>query len=296
MQPTLLSGRTIFKHRAHAPYQVLRYLDPDLMVDVGAATGYMTTTMLRMSPQSRVHAFEPFPGNHRFFTDHVAGDPRVTFDPRAVCDEDGQATFSVPSVVAGSEPGWENHAGYSSLGMLVSQPRGQNNFTVNTCRLDSVFDEHIRFLKIDTQGAEAKVLKGCERLLAEGKIDILHVEFMGEPDVVDYLSDRDFVFIDTECTIINSRNADLEAWEIVRSSSLSTGRTVLVAWPRQQFSQLSAYADFLRTERHRLGSVWSDLLCVSRSFLPHFMFAAGQVDAEFGPAYAISIRDKLDAA
>jgi len=49
--------------------------------------------------------------------------------------------------------------------------------TVYTNKLDNYDIDHIDFLKIDVEGVEDKVLRGCEQLLKEGKIKFIQFEF-----------------------------------------------------------------------------------------------------------------------
>ncbi|MEM7114856.1 MAG: hypothetical protein AAF614_20640 [Chloroflexota bacterium] len=49
-------------------YDVLSYLNLGLCVDVGAAAGHITRKLCHVGgEQTRVVAFEPFPGNHVYF-------------------------------------------------------------------------------------------------------------------------------------------------------------------------------------------------------------------------------------
>jgi len=73
--------------------EVTRHLKQ--MLDVGAAAGSTTRQMLQNSPQSRVIAFEPFPGNFPHFERTIGGDPRVTFVKAAVGPETW--TFEPPA-------------------------------------------------------------------------------------------------------------------------------------------------------------------------------------------------------
>jgi len=289
----MLNGRTIFKDRSNAIYQILKHYPPGLMVDAGAAAGHMTGLMLRASPTSRVHAFEPFPGNFKFFNEHIGDDPRVTLDKRAVSDAPGKANFLVPSSVAGTEAGWENMKGYSSLGMLGAPKEGQVSITVECCRIDDVVNEQVRFLKIDTQGAESKVLRGCSKLFDKDMIDIMFVEFDGKNDVIQIILDHGFTIIGTECVLVVETGEKPDKWDVIREGVLSTGLKSLKAWPKQHISDPYDYSQFLRDERKLLGKTWTDLVCVSKSALPWFMYAAGKRDQEVGPQQAFSVKGPL---
>lgn len=290
----ILRGQDFFRDRSHAAYQALKHYPSGLMIDAGAASGYTSGMMIRMSPNSRVIAFEPFQGNHKFFEEFIGGDERVTLDKRAVSDQSGTANFNVPSVVVGSEAGWENMAGYSSLGGLGGSGKDNNTFQVETCRLDEIVHERIRFLKIDTQGAELRVLNGCEGLIDQNLIDVMFVEFDGNKDVMRFLIEAGFYILDTECVLTLTGAAEVEErWRVVRESTLSTGKRIKVAWPKPHVSDPYEYCDMLRSERARLGMTWTDLVCVAPHAFEDFQAACKKRDAEVSANFAISMKSKI---
>jgi len=170
----------------------------------------------------------------------------------------------------GIEKGWEAMAGYSSLGGLSKKWDKSGSFVVETCRLDEVVNERIRFLKIDTQGGELGVLRGCSRLFEKDFIDIMMIEFDGNERVLIEILDRGFTIIDNECTIAPEGVEDLNAWNVVRRGNLSTGKPAVTAWPKVHIENPYEYCDFLKNQR-RVGIVWTDLICVSQSAKAAFM-------------------------
>lgn len=101
----LFSGRGLFAGRRHAAYDLLAYLEPGLLLDIGASNGAFTKLMLAKSPQSEVLAFEPFPGNITLLRENVGHDPRVTIFERAVTHKAEPVDFEVASTVATSTTG-----------------------------------------------------------------------------------------------------------------------------------------------------------------------------------------------
>jgi FkbM family methyltransferase len=87
------------------------------------------------------------------------------------------AEFIVPSIVQGTEPGWIEYTGYSSVGFISDNkkkfaPQARYNsprsrvLKVNTTTIVKEFPkEIINFMKVDVQGAEKKVLIGAFSLL-----------------------------------------------------------------------------------------------------------------------------------
>lgn len=273
----LVRGRPFLGERINAPYALLKYLEPGLLLDVGAAAGHTAALMLDMSPASKLEAFEPNVENLRFFTSNIGS--LATLHPVAVSDLDGDVSFVVPSKISGTEPGWTGMAGYSSAGMIASAKEELPTTRVKSVRIDTVVAEHVRFIKIDTQGAELRVLRGAEKLLKRQQVDMLLIEFSGKMDVVEELAGHGYRFIDTLCVLHNQRTSSIENWDVIRQSSLSTGAAAVHAWPTPEFPSVEDYSLFLEAEHRRLkASVWTDLLCVSEAFYERFAAGAAALD------------------
>ena len=158
-------------------------------LDGGAGAGDTAREMLAAGVL-QVDAFEPFPGNHRFFDPE---DTRITLHKFALGETPGAARFEVPSTVKEGTPGWEERVGYSSLGRLKSwspselKRMGRNRVVqVQVVRADDIV-EHADFIKLDLQGGEFAALKGMKRLLASAKV--VWVEFAGDLRVLDMLEE-----------------------------------------------------------------------------------------------------------
>ena len=60
-------------------------------IDGGAGSGSTARQMIRhLAPGQRVHAFEPFPGNHRFFKPEETG---IVLHPYALAAQPREKTF-----------------------------------------------------------------------------------------------------------------------------------------------------------------------------------------------------------
>jgi FkbM family methyltransferase len=274
------SGRPFFGERSLAVYDILAKLPPGLMLDVGAAAGGITKRMLERSPQSRVIAFEPFPGNYPHFAKIVGDDPRVTLIKAAVSNKARKGKLFVASTVTGSEKNWEKMVGYSSAGFLVEDDdkRGEKSIAVDTVRIDDVVgNEHVRFMKIDVQGGELGVLQSAERAISEGRIDFMFVEFAGERDVLKHLLDRGMQIFDSEYLLIpKTSKADFSNWEIFRDLTLSSGTGAHRAWPRAISYSPDDYCRFFDEERKKIGFIWTDIVAVAPHFVEQFAKAAKQ--------------------
>ena len=283
------SGRDLFGPGESSAFSLLPYLEPGLFLDVGAAAGHNTHSMLRRSPDSRVKAFEPFPGNLPFFLETIGDDGRVELFPNAVSNVTGTHDFHVGSTVAGSEAGWEKMTGYSSVGKLVegTRPESGEIIQVDTVRIDDVIGEDaVRFMKIDVQGGELSVLQSAQQAMAEGRIDMMLLEYSGDQGIVDFLGryapriyDSDYLLVPTPKRRWYGlkRLAELRNWSVIDEARLSTGRTAFNAWPLQLPKAPDEYAKFLRSENQRIGYVQTDLLVVCGHFREAFELARAKL-------------------
>ncbi len=133
---------------------VRRALKPgDVAVDVGANIGVYTLEMARaVGTQGRVWAFEPDPANAVLLEKNVMrnGYRNVTVIRAAVADFSGRSTIA-------------RHA--DNAGMHKLSETG--DVDVEVVRLDDLVQPPVKFLKIDVEGAEAAVLRGAHRTIAQ---------------------------------------------------------------------------------------------------------------------------------
>lgn len=298
----------IDKPRRDCIYDILGHLDLGLCVDVGAAAGHNTRRIRRAGGgRTRVVAFEPFPGNHEFFYQSTMRLDNVTLIKKAVSDSVGVAEFTVPSVVQGTEPRWEKYTGYSSDGFLSSQvddahpsiPRflkrtirriaegalrrpPPQRLIVETTSIDTEFTagEPIDFMKIDVQGGEARVLLGSDGMLRTRRINILYIEWSGDPGVVRALGQHEYRIYDSTY-IATPRIHDVKpfekmGFEFIDEVQLSTGK---VAYHLLLTSkQLSPSEAIKMVRKGNLGCIHTDLIAVSENTLGRFLEAAERYD------------------
>jgi FkbM family methyltransferase len=245
-------------------YSWLSALPPGLMLDVGAAAGTASARMLEFSPKSRVVAFEPFPGNHPFIDKKLGADARVVIVKQAVSNNNDPASFFVESTITHGTGKWAGMEGYSSGGMIIapSDPRAQKAITVPTCRLDDTVSEPVRFLKIDVQGGEGRVLDGARKLFDDHGVELVLAEFQGDKRVLRFLAKRGYAIFDSK--YLSSRSSfDPVDWHIVGKGKLSSGKTVHTATPKHAPESPGEYASWFKQERKRYGSFWTDLIAVA---------------------------------
>jgi len=141
--------------------------------DVGANVGHVSERFLRHFPQATIHAFEPVSSTFRRLQRTLGRHPRLTLHKMAASDTAGSATIRL----------FDDPAKNTLVGDLVDSyhinPSGFEK--IEMCRLDAVISEfkidYIDLLKIDVEGFEANVLRGCGESLMPERIRYIYFEF-----------------------------------------------------------------------------------------------------------------------
>jgi FkbM family methyltransferase len=168
----------------------------DTVLDVGANTGQTALTVVRYFPKSRVYSFEPVPSTFQELVWNIAKHPNIEAICCAMGDSQGSARIT-------TEPLSGSNTLLLDVG-LNPNPKSLLQVQVNT--IDAFCAEReiqrVSLLKIDTEGYEINVLRGAERLLAEGRIDFILAECdffrrSSEPhgdfsEIFKYISSRGF--------------------------------------------------------------------------------------------------------
>lgn len=127
-----------------------------LFVDVGANLGYFTLLWLHGNPDNRAIAVEASPRNQALLGNNLSRnqlEDRCQLIPKAAGDANQTVTFDL---------GPEDQTGWGGINSGIS---GTQSVEVEMVRLDSIISEPISVLKIDVEGADTLVIKGCEELL-----------------------------------------------------------------------------------------------------------------------------------
>lgn len=147
--------------------QLLRSHDIDLILDIGANDGQYAIEVRRLGYRGRIVSFEPLPDVATRLRERTADDPAWTMRAVALGDAPGSATINIAG----------NSASSSLLSMLPEHEHLApgtacvGHVKVDVERFDDIADEVIEgaanpYMKIDTQGFEARVLEG-----AKGSLD-----------------------------------------------------------------------------------------------------------------------------
>ena len=135
----------------------------DTCIDVGAHTGRHTLPMARcINPGGRVFAFEPIPAIATDLREKLSASPDINdivkLTQCALADVSGETDFTLVS----------NNPGYSGLLPRHYDREEQTKIIrVLLCRLNDFIAEipTVRYIKIDCEGAELRVLRGANLLL-----------------------------------------------------------------------------------------------------------------------------------
>lgn len=169
--------RHIFMHRYDPSLMAfIRKIcrEGDRAVDIGANAGALTVTAANaVGPKGVISAIEPNPGLARRMESLAMRNPMGNIEVLACAM--GDQEDSLPFYVSSSHP-------YSSL-----DPQYLPNYPVKEIvdvavrTLDGVWKdelrrEHVRFLKVDAQGYENRILEGGRQFLNEDRPDCIVVE------------------------------------------------------------------------------------------------------------------------
>jgi FkbM family methyltransferase len=162
------------------------------VMDVGANVGQSAETFLRIFPAARVYSLEPARKSFDDLCSRHKGNSRLTLLHYAASDEEG------PRELRHSEVSLANSLSIPWRSTGTSE-------TVNCRRIDRLSEElnidQLNLLKIDTEGHDLQVLKGTDRMLFEGRVDMIVVECGFKPNdschsdfyaIADYLKPFNF--------------------------------------------------------------------------------------------------------
>jgi FkbM family methyltransferase len=153
---------------------VLQNLKCDYVVDVGANRGQFALIARKMFPKAKIHSFEPLEEPAQIFKKVLGNDSGVTLHPYAIGREkmttvihvtrndDSSSILSITQTQSSMFPGATEMETRQVTVLPLSQV------------LDAESIPPAALLKIDVQGFELEVLKGCSDIL--GKFSHLYIE------------------------------------------------------------------------------------------------------------------------
>ncbi len=164
--------------------EVLTSVGARVLFDVGANAGEWTATAHRLMPGARIHAFEIIPDTAAQLRANLAGTDAVTVNELGLDAEAG-------TVEVRYYPDFSEGSGFALLDRDL--PYELRTATVVTgdgyCAEHGI--GHIDLLKIDVEGAEERVLRGFDRMLGDGAVDVVQFEY-GRSNIASHFLLRDF--------------------------------------------------------------------------------------------------------
>lgn len=159
------------------------FLKPgDIVIDVGAHNGRHSLPMAdKVSPSGNIHCFEPLPIQFNnicsLVEDRGKGDIIFTYNC-ALGETNGKTTFT-------HVPDFPEYSGFKER-QYHDDDIQRNVIPVDVKTLDSFLMEFssLRFIKIDTEGAELSVLRGGRQLIAKTR-PIISFE-LGNSSLINY--------------------------------------------------------------------------------------------------------------
>jgi FkbM family methyltransferase len=154
------------------------------VMDVGANVGCFSKEMVQAAPNSVVHAFEPFPAAYdqlQTLAQSVEG--RIVPHGNAMSNEVGTSVLFLNSadVTNSLLPNADSASEYQPDNFAV--PTGSLEVSLDTvdrfCQNQNISLLHL--LKIDTQGADLRVLQGASRMIENGQVCLVLVEALFVP-------------------------------------------------------------------------------------------------------------------
>ena len=141
----------------------VRAAGAELVVDVGANTGFYSLLAVAVSPDIRVTAYEPLPYVRDMLAANIACSPdrdRITVLPYALSDFSGTGTLFVPDAAHGLVETSASLAATFKDGALSRQQ-------VGVATLDALHTgaPRVAVLKVDAEGHDLQVLRGARSVL-----------------------------------------------------------------------------------------------------------------------------------
>jgi FkbM family methyltransferase len=154
----------MFLKRCHEPETEMVFKEmaktSKVFLDVGANIGYFSFLVKQMSPQAKVHSFEPLPQNISAYHNNckLNGFSSMTLHEVCVADKKGDTEFLIPP---SEESGWGRMA---HRDLFNGEKIKRSVITLDEfCEQNQITG--VDLMKIDVEGYEFKVLQGAQKLI-----------------------------------------------------------------------------------------------------------------------------------
>lgn len=164
----------------HAQQKLIRVNTSPIIFDVGASVGQTTSQYRKHFPQAEIFSFEPMDHSFSKLKTNFGHDPKTHCFSVAFSDNESEETFFVNKGAETSsllKPTKES-VQWSPVGVMetVRSLKVSTRTLDNFCRSQKI--RNIDILKMDTQGAELKILKGAQNLLESNSIHLIYTEVL----------------------------------------------------------------------------------------------------------------------
>jgi FkbM family methyltransferase len=171
----------------HDPFSqqkaLLKGVTDPVIFDVGASVGSVTGLYRQLWPNATIHAFEPFLESFRTLKATFASDRLIHAHQFGFAERVGSLSLNVNNVPDTNSLFPSDAAGSFFWGKTITDTIQQVEVEISTvdafCQTNGI--AHVDLLKIDTQGAEARVLQGSEAMLREKRISCVYLEIILVP-------------------------------------------------------------------------------------------------------------------
>jgi FkbM family methyltransferase len=141
-----------------------------VIFDVGANIGDWSAAVLALNNNCLIHAFEPMHTTFAALRQRFEGNSRVQIVNEGLSSAPGEAELKV----------FDQASGHNSIRGRIDRT-ANHTVKIKLTTLDDYCAAHhierIDLLKIDTEGHETAVLQGAKRLLSQGSIDRIQIEY-----------------------------------------------------------------------------------------------------------------------
>lgn len=180
---SILQARVLFEQETSLGVMAV-LSEGDAFIDIGANVGYFSQLAGSIvGPAGRVFAFEANPATAGLFNANmeINGSPgHITLIGTALSDQEGEAAFVAVDEKAGPDAPFAR----DSNGTLWTHDHdacdGIHRIVVKTARLDTLAAERglpvPKAIKIDTEGAEERILRGAGALISPAAIPFIFCE------------------------------------------------------------------------------------------------------------------------
>jgi FkbM family methyltransferase len=165
------AGRFYEPDVAEVFLRVLR--EGDTVIDIGANAGFFTMLAAALvGPTGRVVSFEPDPANGARLRRNleINGFGHVTLVDRPALDELGTVDFFINSDDSGGNALWNPGQFPGNVRSQAALRLMKLEGTTVDAEVERLALPPVKLLKVDTEGADHKVLRGARRLLAGGGV------------------------------------------------------------------------------------------------------------------------------